>query len=319
MQTSHLAGVGTLLFFAFTFWGSSGTSPAPAPGGTPNSIRFEGVERSYTLYEPSGVYEKSSFPLIIVLHGGGGTAKGMIRITEGGFNHIAEREGAYVVYPEGVRRHWNEGRKLPLSYAHRANINDVGFIETLVKKLSVEFPIDPTQIFVTGMSNGGLMAYRLACARPDLFAAIAPVNASIPKDLLDSCEAAAGTGLLVVNGTHDPQMPYEGGTISVFGVARGEVISTRATVDHWLTWNECPVHSKKKMLPNVSRRDETTVTSYLYSGCQTGVHVALYRVEGGGHTWPGGRQYLREDRIGKTSRDINACEEIWRFFTQSRG
>ena len=280
----------------------------------PNSIRFEGVERSFTLFEPSGSYEKSSFPLIVVLHGGGGNAKGMVRLTQGGFNDIAEREGAYVVYPEGVRRHWNEGRDLPLSYAHRANINDVGFIETLVKKLTVEFPIDPEKVFVTGMSNGGLMAYRLACARPDLFAAIAPVTASIPKDILDACEASPGTGLMVVNGTDDPQMPYDGGEISVFGATRGEVISTPATIDHWLRLNGCPAHSQKKMLPDVSRHDETTVTRYFYSGCDTGVKVALYRVEGGGHTWPGGRQYLREERIGKTSRDINACEEIWRFF-----
>ena len=122
-----------------------------------------------------------------------------------------------------------------------------------------------------------------------------------------------------MNGTEDPQMPYDGGTISVFGVERGEVISTRATVDHWLELNGCPAHSKKKMLPDVSRHDETTVTSYQYSGCQTGVNVALYRVEGGGHTWPGGRQYLREDRIGKTSRDINACDEIWRFFSRFQG
>ncbi|MEM8485936.1 MAG: PHB depolymerase family esterase [Bacteroidota bacterium] len=319
MQASHLAGIGTLLFFAFTVWGDYNFSPDTPLNGTPNSIRFEGLERSYTLFEPSGTYEKSSFPLIIVLHGGGSTAKGMVRLTQGRFNNIAEREGAYVVYPEGVRRHWNEGRDLPLSYAHRANVNDVGFIETLVNKLVAEYPVNPNQVFVTGMSDGGLMAYRLACARPDLFAAIAPVNASIPEDLMESCRAAAGTGLMVVNGTADPHMPYDGGTISVFGVERGEVLSTRATVDHWLGINGCPAHSRKKMLPDLSRRDETTVTRYAYSGCQSGVNVALYRVEGGGHTWPGGRQYLREDRIGRTSRDINACDEIWNFFSHFQG
>ena len=281
---------------------------------TTSSIKFEGLDRSYTLYTPSGDYDKEQYPLIIVLHGAGGTAKSMVRLTQGHFNKIAEREGAYVVYPEGVHRHWNEGRNLPLSYAHRNDINDVGFIRALITSLAGTHPIDDKKIFVTGMSNGGLMAYKLACAMPDLIAAIAPVTASLPRDILPDCKNATGPGLMVVNGTQDPRMPYEGGMISVFGMERGEVISTRATVDFWLKENGCPSHSQKKMLQDAARRDETTVTRYFYSGCASGAKVMLYRIEGGGHTWPGGQQYLREERIGKTSRDINACEEIWAFF-----
>ena len=100
---------------------------------------------------------------------------------------------------------------------------------------------------------------------------------------------------------------------------RPEILSTDATIDHWLGVNACPLHSEKKMIPDAARQDDTTVTKYLYSGCTSGARVALYRVEGGGHTWPGGRQYLREDRIGKTSRDIDACEEIWSFFADFAG
>ena len=119
---------------------------------------------------------------------------------------------------------------------------------------------------------------------------------------------------MVVNGTDDPLFPYQGGTITHFGTERGEVISTEATVSHWLEKNGCPSHSEKQVLPDTSRRDETTVTKYIYSECESGTNVMLYRIEGGGHTWPGGRQYLRESRIGKTSHDINGCEEIWDFF-----
>ncbi len=281
-----------------------------------HSIKFDGVNRSYTLYTPSGDFEKDTYPLVIALHGGGGTAKSMVRLTQGHFNRIADREGAYVVYPEGVQRYWNEGRKLPLSYAHRHDVDDVGFIRELITSLTKNHPIDPDQIFVTGMSNGGLMAYKLACDLPGMITSIAPVTASLPADLLAECNNAEGTGLLVLNGTEDPHMPYEGGVISVFGVERGEVISTRATVDHWLRQNGCAAHSRKEMLRDAARQDETTVTKYFYSDCSSGVKVMLYRVEGGGHTWPGGRQYLREERIGKTSRDINACEEIWSFFSR---
>ena len=278
------------------------------------SMEFDGIERSYSLYVPAGDHEKEKYPLVIALHGGGGTAKGLIRIMNNQFNKIADREGVYVAYPEAVRRHWNEGRDMPLSYAHRTDVNDVGFIESMIKSLLESHPIDQDRIFVTGMSNGGLMAYRLGCSLPDLVKAIAPVSASMPTDILSECNDSQGTGLMVLNGTEDPQMPYDGGIITVFGVERGEVLSTDATIDYWLKANGCPLHSQKKMLPDTARQDETTVTKYLYSKCNSDVKVALYRVEGGGHTWPGGRQYLREDRIGKTTRDINACEEIWSFF-----
>ena len=290
------------------------TSSNPDGKSLAISIKFDGIERNFSLYVPAGDHEKEKYPLIVALHGGGGNAKSLIRITNNQFNKIADREGAYVVYPEGVRRHWNEGRDLPLSYAHRTKVDDVGFIETMIMSIIENHPIDEKRVFVTGMSNGGLMAYKLGCELPDLITAIAPVTASMPVDILSGCTKVNGTGLMIVNGTADPQMPYDGGMISVFGTERGQVLSTGDTIDFWLKGNGCQLHSEKKMMPDVARRDDTTVTKYYYSTCSSGAKVALYRVEGGGHTWPGGRQYLREDRIGKTSRDINACEEIWSFF-----
>lgn len=279
-----------------------------------HTLNFYGAERSYSLHEPTGTYEIDRYPLIVVLHGGGGSARSIVRLTQGHFNKIADREGAYVVYPEGVRKFWNEGRNLPLSYAHRNDVDDVAFIRSLIQDLSEKYPIDKERVFVTGMSNGGLMAFKLACELPDLITAIAPVTASLPRDIVNECSNVRGTSLIIINGTEDPYMPYQGGMITVFDAERGEVISTRETVRYWLEKNGCPMHSEKKMMPDNDRKDGTTVTVYAYSGCQTGVRVVLYRVEGGGHTWPGGRQYLKETQVGRTSRDINACEEIWSFF-----
>ncbi|MFK7846737.1 MAG: PHB depolymerase family esterase [Rhodothermales bacterium] len=312
MRAHQLAIISTLLLLPITY--HIAPSNVASHAHLSPSIEIDGLNRSYTLHTPVGDHEKEVYPLIIALHGGGGTAKSMVRLTQGRFNRIANRDGAYVVYPEAIRRHWNEGRELPISFAHRNNVNDVGFIRQLITSLINNHPIDPERVFVTGMSNGGLMAYKLACAMPEMIAAIAPVTATIPKDILADCSNVGGTGLMIVNGTEDPYMPYKGGTISILGADRGEVISTGKTVNHWLLQNGCPVHSEKKMMPNTVRQDETTVTQYFYSGCESGVKVALYRVEGGGHTWPGGRQYLREDRVGKTSKDFNACEEIWQFF-----
>lgn len=278
------------------------------------SLIHQGNERSYVVYEPGGTYKHKSYPLIIALHGGGGSARSMLRLTQGRFNEIAEEEGALVVYPEGLRRFWNEGRKKPVSFSHRNNIDDVGFIKAMVEALQEEYSIDAARIFVTGISNGGLMAYRLACELPDMIAGVASVTASFPEDVLPECQSVEGISLLMMNGTDDPLLPYDGGMIVAYGIERGKVISTEATIEHWLKQNECGLHSEKDLLPDTAQRDQTTVTRYNYTGCDSGVKIELYRIEGGGHTWPGGRQYLREDRIGKTSRDINACNEIWKFF-----
>ncbi len=280
-----------------------------------HAIEVRGVERSFSLCEPAGKHDDiDSYPLIIALHEGGGSGRGLVRLTQGHFNKIADREGAYVVYPEAIRRYWNEGRNLPLSYAHRNDVDDVEFVRSLIEQLTDKYPIDKDRIFVTGMANGGMMAFKLACALPDLITAIAPVNASLPRDIVNECAGASGPGLLVMNGTEDPRMPYDGGMITVLDTEQGEVFSTRETINFWLRNNGCPMHSEKKMIPDRDRHDDTTVTMYSYSGCETGARVVLYRVEGGGHTWPGGRQTLKEDQVGRTSRDINACEEIWTFF-----
>ncbi len=283
--------------------------------GVFHAMEVNGFERSYSVYEPvSRQGDIDKYPLIIALHEGGGSGKALVRMTQGHFNRIADRDGAYVVYPEAIRRYWNEGRNLPLSYAHRNDVDDVEFIRSLIEQLSEKYPIDKARVFVTGMANGGMMAYKLACALPDLITAIAPVNASMPKDIANECAGARGPGLLVMNGTEDPRMPYEGGMITVLDTEQGEVFSTQETINFWLHNNGCPMHSKKNMIPDRDRHDDTTVTVYAYSGCETGARVMLYRVEGGGHTWPGGRQSLKGDEVGRTSKDINACEEIWDFF-----
>ena len=285
------------------------------PDSTRNrSIKHDGKQRSYLQYAPELEFEEGKRPLLIVLHGGGGTGRSIVRLTEGRFNELAESNGFVVVYPDGVKRYWNEGRKKSVSYAHKNNVDDVGFIEALIEAVKQEYAIDEQRIFVAGMSNGGLMAYRLACEMPGVFKAIAPVTASIPLDIIDRCDNIAGSSLLVMNGTEDPFMPYDGGTIKAGRKKSGEVLSTDATIAHWLEQNGCPSHAKKTILPDIAPKDGTSVIKYEYGGCPTDVRVLLYKVEGGGHTWPGGRQYLKEERVGKTSQDFMGADVIWDFF-----
>ncbi len=248
-----------------------------------------------------------------MLHGGGGTHRGMLRLTQKRFNELAERDGFFVVYPQGIDKSWNDGRPDKISGAHRKGIDDVGFFEALIAHLTTRYPIDSARIFVTGISNGGLMSYRLGCSLPDKIRAIAPVTAQIPAAIEPLCRSESSVSLAVFNGTEDPLVPYDGGQITVFRKQRGAVLSTGETIRIWRKKNRCSSEAVTTQLPDIAA-DGTRVTRIEYSRCDEDARVVLYRIEGGGHTWPDGRQYLSKSLIGKTTRDINGCDAIWDFF-----
>jgi polyhydroxybutyrate depolymerase len=289
-------------------------SCAHATRQTGHTLSHDGLERRYILYQPDFKTGYSDArPLLMVLHGGGGTSRGMLRLTNGRFNELADRDGFFVVYPQGIDKSWNDGRPDKISGAHRKGIDDVGFLRVLIDHLIVRYPIDSNRIFVTGISNGGLMSYQLGCSLPDKIRAIAPVTAQIPTAVAPLCGFESTVSLAVFNGTEDPLVPYNGGQITVLGRQRGMVLSTDKTIRIWRSKNRCRPEPLTKELPDIAA-DGTRVIKIEYSGCKNESKVVLYRIEGGGHTWPDGRQYLPVRRIGRTTRDINGCDEIWRFF-----
>ena len=278
------------------------------------SLVHDGKERSYILQVPDVAFGVEKRPLVIVLHEGGGSPKSMVRLTEGKFNKMADRDGYLVVYPEGIKGYWNEGGSRPLSNPRNSDVDDVGFIRTLIETLQKDYRIDENRVFVTGMANGGLMAFKLACEMPEQIRAIASVTASMPVDLIDHCNNIKGVGLMMMNGTEDPFMPYEGGVMNSSSKEWGEVLSTDATIAHWLEVNECPFHSEQDHLPDLDPKDRTTVSRYRFNECVPNTQVYLYRIKGGGHAWPGERRSSRDNREGRSSRDIDACEKVWMFF-----
>ena len=282
------------------------------PGGV--AFSHNGLERKYLLYSPAlKPTHTGRRPLLLVLHGGGGTNRGMIWLTQERFNELADRDGFFVVYPQGIDKSWNDGRPDKISGAHRKSIDDVGFFEALIEHLTAQHPIDSERVFVTGISNGGLMSFRLGCSLPDKIRAIAPVTAQIPAAIEPRCRSESAVSLAVFNGTEDPLVPYDGGQISVLWKKRGEVLSTDETIRIWRKKNRCSSQAMTTELPDIAA-DGTRVTKIEYSRCNDDSKVVLYRIEGGGHTWPDGRQYLPKRRIGRTTRDINGCDAIWAFF-----
>ena len=162
----------------------------------------DGRNRSFILHLPpyfDGIEER--LPVIFVLPGGGGTARGMVKLTQGRFNELADEAGFLVAYPQWIERRWNEGRYGLSASPIEDQVDDVVFFRALIEHLQTKYRADPARILVTGISNGGMMSFRLACNLPDKIKAIAPVTASIPKALETRCNQPAKVGLLLINGT----------------------------------------------------------------------------------------------------------------------
>jgi polyhydroxybutyrate depolymerase len=279
-----------------------------------SSILSGGLQRTYDVHI-SADYDKSKpTPLVIVLHGGDGNGQGMIKLT--GFNAVADRENFIVVYPDGFEKHWNDGRAVQRYSAQAQNIDDVSFISALIDHLSDQYNIDANRVYATGISNGAFMSNRLGCQLSQKIAAIAPVAGNMPANIAPTCAPTRPISVLIINGTDDPLVPWTGGYAHLGSIKLGEILSVDNTVKLWVDNDKCPSSPTVAELPDKDPSDGTRVTTETYSGCADSTEVILFKVEGGGHTWPGGLQYLPEAIIGRTSRDFNASNVIWQFFSE---
>ena len=281
------------------------------PGTHEWSLEHQGRTRTYRIYVPKGYEPAKALPLVIAMHGGTGTAKGMQKLA-GNFDEIADREGFFVAYPDGYGRTWNDGRALDSFPAMKENVDDVDFIRTLIDTLHARLNVDVTRVYATGISNGGHMSHRLAAELSDRLAAVAPVAASMPANILKTASPAHPIGILMIFGTEDPLNWWKGG-----GAAGGTSPPVPDMIRWWARQNGCAEEPTVTRLPDAVD-DGTHIRREDFSPCASGYGVALLAIEGGGHTWPGGWQYLPEERIGKTTRNLNANEAMWAFFKQHR-
>ncbi len=274
---------------------------------------YQNIKRSYLIYVPANYDRSKPTPLLFDIHGGGGTAKGAIKLTKARFNELADEKGFIVVYPNAVKRIWNDGRLANLKKGME-HVDDVGFISNIVAKVRNEYNIDSKRIFTTGMSNGGFMTSRLLCDRSDIFRGGAILTATISVDYFDRCAPEHPVGVMIMNGTGDPLIPYTGGQVKVFKKERGEIVSTDDYAAYWQgKLCNSDAHTSQD-LPDYNAFDGSTITVKTYTDCLENAALVLYKIKGGGHTWPGGKQYMKKKKIGMTNRDINACEVIWEFF-----
>lgn len=284
--------------------------------GKSETHRFkqDDYRRRYKLYTPRSADQLvGKRALVLVIHGGGSSDRGMLKLTRERWNELADEHGFYVAYPNAVDRLWDFGEgDTSNELDHR--VNDLAYFERVIDEVSARSPIDPQRVFATGISRGGQSSYFLACNIPERIRAVMPVAMGLPEFMVDECVSGPPVGVAIVNGTADPQVPYEGGWITVFRDQRDRVLSTDETAKLWRSRNGCAQAPTSTLL--VDRvEDNTSVAITAWSDC-SGAPVMLYRVENGGHTWPSGLQYLRVRRVGEVSQEIDAAEEGWKFFSQ---
>jgi polyhydroxybutyrate depolymerase len=294
--------------------GCAGASETAATGElAEHTITVGDRERDYLFYVPAGLANGAEpRPLVMVFHGGGGKSTQIAREVGPTLQPIADREGFFIVYPNAVDKMWDFGAG-KVSEELKERVDDRGYFGALLRELTSTYPIDEDRIFATGISRGGQASYFVACAFPGQIRAIAPVAMPMPVFMRTLCKDAKSTGVAIFNGTDDPLVPYGGGEIKVGRKTRGEVMSTDATVDFWRTVNGCsPDPTATATIDN--KDDGMRVVKTSYERCK-GDPVLLYRIEGGGHTWPNGSQYLPRFLVGDVDRDIDGATEVWKFFS----
>jgi polyhydroxybutyrate depolymerase len=217
-------------------------------------------------------------------------------------------------------RHWNDCRKNSNYKANQENINDIAFFEKMIAYFQEIHEIDSNRVFVTGISNGGQMCYKLAYEIPEKIKGIAPFVANIPYDFNNDCTPKnVATSVLIINGTEDPINPYEGGWVVIEqDSSRGAVLSTRETVDYWKSLLPCEPKMEQLEYPDYALDDDSTVIRYQYFCEEENKKVALLKIIGGGHTVPMLDTPPITERfkkvVGNKNRDINAPRIVMDFF-----
>lgn len=270
-------------------------------------IDVAGVKRQYYIYKPESA--KTPAPLVLAFHGGGGTAAGVDKCA-GGLARVADEEGFIVVFPDGIDKHWNDGRP----DISKTNYDDVGFISKLIDELKGENLIDGSRVYATGISNGGFFSQYLAIQLPNKIAAVASVAASVSKVSLDLNVSPVPIMLLL--GTEDTLVPWDGGSIGgkLLRRKRGEVLSGRQSLEFWLQKNRNTAQPACAKIPDRNQTDGSQVLIEQYGAPGSSNEVVFYEIRGGGHTWPGGQQYLPKAVVGPVCRDFNGNKAIWNFF-----
>lgn len=280
-------------------------APVLPAGSHELQLRHDGRERGFIVHVPKAYRADRPAPLVLALHGGGGSMEVMAKDRLYGLVSQSEASGWIVVFPNGFSRlggklaTWNAG--ICCGTARERGSDDVGFLRAVVAEVQRRVAVDPQRVFATGMSNGGMMSYRLACEASDIFRAIAAVAGT---DGTTDCRPGRPVPVFHLHAKDDDRVLFNGGSGSASDT-HANFVSVPATVDKWARLNACSG-------PTQTVLQRPGVTCEVRSGCADGAEVRLCVTDSGGHAWPGGRKALG----GKGSTALDATEAIWAFFAR---
>jgi polyhydroxybutyrate depolymerase len=277
--------------------------PAAAASGQNIIYLHDGIDRQYRIHIPDGVPE--SAPLVLALHGYGGTNNGMMN--NYGWVQLADERGFVVAFPNGTRDQWNS-RFWDVGYDFHAglDIDDDGFLTALALHLQELHGLDENKTFVTGFSNGADMCFQLACREPETFMAFAPIIGTMMDTLYTTCVPAINRSILAMNATDDTTTLYEGDMDNSDGW--GAYRSIPDVMAFWATVLGVP-DMEQTYLPDTNPNDGSTVQLDVYRSPDHNLELRHYLVLGGGHDWPGQSGNM----------DIDATLEAWNFFDSLSG
>ncbi len=276
------------------------------------TLLYDDRVRRYSFYIPPT--KKPLLPLVIALHRSQSNGNDFRKMMQFRFEALAQKKKFIMLYPDGYNGNWNDCRKAPTDAAHTENIDDTGFIKTLIDLFIKEHGADPSQVYVTGMSGGGHMAFRLVQEIPEAIAAIAPLLAQIPTPDNSVCDSFdKPMPVFLLHGTNDPISPYEGGHISLFGLflKQGAVQSADETLNHFSRINGL------SDIPVITRIDHQTSNQFRIEKRirqkKGAPGIQQYIIHGGGHTLPG-TDPLPSLFFGKTFPEGKLAEDLITFF-----
>lgn len=285
---------------------------AAQSGDVLRTVNIGDLDRQYEFHRPGRIETTKALPVVIAFHGGGGNPQSMRKLS--GLNSKADEAGFIVVYPYGTGR--LENRFLTFNggsccgYAMENQIDDVGFVRALLDDLAAVTRIDPRRVYATGLSNGGIISYRVAAELADRIAAIAPVGGPL---MLESIQPSRAVSVMHFHGTADESAPFKGGYGKGYMGKGGvtEFKSVEFTLNQWIEANGCQKTPSIEPLPDKAD-DGMTCTRKTWSGGRDGSEVVLIEIENGGHTWPGMEPPVA--MLGQSTKDISANDLMWEFF-----
>jgi polyhydroxybutyrate depolymerase len=276
------------------------------------TISVDGRTRSFTVFIPDRVLAaRRPVPAVFLLHGGGGTG-GQVR-KHLGFDAVAEREGIIAVYPDGLNRGWNDGRT-DLQKRRGVAPDDVAFLTRVARSIKEEMLALAGQTYVVGVSNGGMMAFRLACDAAGEFDGMATIIANLGSELAAVCKPFRPMPVMAIQATDDPLVPWAGGGVGFLG-KRGHVLSADATVAFWGKLLGCDTAPSTTELPHRLAADATRARHETYT-CKAS-RLERIIIVGGGHQVPRlvSSTRLIDTLLGPANSDFEAGEMAWRFLS----